>query len=331
MARPTRTTNIRTRRTIPSPTSMPAASEATPVANGFTVEASTPGPGPEEDDRGRDEAVVVERQDQGHEQREEAEGLLPHAVGRAAEREDAHQGDHQHVAAVLEAERQAPDARLDRLGLHRHADERADREDEQEDHRRAVEEPRVERVDVAALVLDPVEAVGDRGPELLQLLGDRLVDALDALLDVVARRELGVACPGFGPPVFGIDLVGARGDDERQTPDDQEDDRQDRERGRESPLLGLGGSLSLVRHLFPSWSSGGRHVTGDRVPSDARSGESPLHQCFTRDPSTWSLRAVGCTVARLSSRLCPRCTGVSMGKLWTNLGHEDPHEVTGPR
>ena len=31
---------------IPSPTSIPAASEATPVANGFTVEASTPVPAP---------------------------------------------------------------------------------------------------------------------------------------------------------------------------------------------------------------------------------------------------------------------------------------------
>ena len=35
-----------TRSTIPSPTSMPAASEATPVANGLTVEASTPVPAP---------------------------------------------------------------------------------------------------------------------------------------------------------------------------------------------------------------------------------------------------------------------------------------------
>ena len=31
---------------MPSPIEMPAASEATPVANGFTVEASTPIPAP---------------------------------------------------------------------------------------------------------------------------------------------------------------------------------------------------------------------------------------------------------------------------------------------
>ena len=69
---------------------IPAASEATPVANGFTVEPITPA-GAEEDDRGRDHPVVVERERQRNHEHEEAERLLPHPVGGAAEREDDHQ------------------------------------------------------------------------------------------------------------------------------------------------------------------------------------------------------------------------------------------------
>ena len=46
MAMETRTTNMRSLRPIPSPRLIPAASEATPVANGFTVEHSTPVPAP---------------------------------------------------------------------------------------------------------------------------------------------------------------------------------------------------------------------------------------------------------------------------------------------
>ncbi len=37
---------ISTRRTMPLPRSMPAASEATPVANGLTVDAMVPVPAP---------------------------------------------------------------------------------------------------------------------------------------------------------------------------------------------------------------------------------------------------------------------------------------------
>ncbi len=41
-----RTIHIAKRSAMPSPSEMPAAAEATPVANGFTVEASTPTPAP---------------------------------------------------------------------------------------------------------------------------------------------------------------------------------------------------------------------------------------------------------------------------------------------
>ena len=79
------------RRPIPSLMLMPAASEATPVANGFTVDASTPVPAPRKMIDDGDHAVVAQRQRQRHEQHEEAERLLPHPVGRPAEREDDHQ------------------------------------------------------------------------------------------------------------------------------------------------------------------------------------------------------------------------------------------------
>jgi hypothetical protein len=40
------TTYMISRNPMPSPSATPAASEATPVANGFTVEASVPTPAP---------------------------------------------------------------------------------------------------------------------------------------------------------------------------------------------------------------------------------------------------------------------------------------------
>ena len=46
MAIATSTIHIAIRTPMPSPRLMPAASEATPVANGFTVEHSTPVPAP---------------------------------------------------------------------------------------------------------------------------------------------------------------------------------------------------------------------------------------------------------------------------------------------
>ena len=134
---------------------IPAASDATPVANGLTVEAITPGPRAEEDDRGRDHAVVAERERQRDQQHEEAQRLLPHPVGRAAEREDGHQDRDQHRAAVPEAQREPADPGLDRVRLHRHGDERADGEHEEEDRRRAVEEAFLVGADEALALSTP--------------------------------------------------------------------------------------------------------------------------------------------------------------------------------
>ena len=58
---------------------------------------------------------------------------------------------------------QAANAGLDRAGLHRHAQEAADHDDEEGDVDGAEQRPRVVVVDVPGCVLDPVEAVDRRG------------------------------------------------------------------------------------------------------------------------------------------------------------------------
>ena len=63
---------------MPSPMLMPAASEATPVANGLTVERDHARAGAEEDDRRRDHAVVAERERQRHEQRRRSPSVSSH-------------------------------------------------------------------------------------------------------------------------------------------------------------------------------------------------------------------------------------------------------------
>jgi hypothetical protein len=101
-------------------------------------------------------------------QDEEPERLFPHAVARSAEREDAHEERDEHRAAVTEPHRQPADTRLDRSGLHRHGNERADGEHEEEDRGGAVQEAPLVRTDESSRVLDAVEPVGRRVPELLE-------------------------------------------------------------------------------------------------------------------------------------------------------------------
>jgi hypothetical protein len=153
----------------------------------------------EEDDRGRDDAVVAEREREGYEEHEEPERLLPHPVSRPADREDRHQDRDQHRAAVAEAQGKTPDPGLDRLRLHRHSDERADRENEQEDRRRPVQQPLFPGPDEAISPLDPVEPVRRRVPQHLEPVAERGIDTVDARLglDLGTRRGLRV---GGGDP-----------------------------------------------------------------------------------------------------------------------------------
>ena len=198
--------------------------------------AQHPRAGPEEDDRGGDDPVVAERERQRDEQHEEAQRLLPHPVGRPAEREDAHEDRDQDRAAVAEAQRQAPDPGLDRSGLHRHRDERADREDEQEDHRRAVQEALLVGAHEPAVVLDPVQAVRRRDPQLLEALGER---GLNALLVALRRPSTTAArgrCRGPGRP-SSSSLSAPAGTKNDATQTSSQDRREDRERGRELELL----------------------------------------------------------------------------------------------
>ena len=176
--------NIATRRPMPSPTPIPAASEATPVANGLTVDASTPAPHP----RKMIAAPVMRSYPRAsvngtsRAKNPSDSSAMPSVV--PAEREHGHEHDDQQRWAVAKAQGQAADAGLDRTRLHRHGDERADRQDEQKDLRCAIQRAGVVDADVAGLVLDAVEAIGRRSPEPVELLyaeGDPYpLDVLDA-------------------------------------------------------------------------------------------------------------------------------------------------------
>ena len=213
-------------------------------------------PRAEEDDRGRHHPVVLERQRQRDHQDEEAERLLPHSIRRAAEREDDHQDRDQDRTAVPEAKREPADPGLDRLRLHRHRDERADREHEQEDRRRAVEEAFLPRPDEALRALHAVEPVRRRVPELLEAERERLVDArrprgqrlrnrrrggLELLRSLAPpgqdrrARRLGLAGrkpvvrAGDGRCRLRIDVVRAGWDEEGRDPDEHQHRGQNRE------------------------------------------------------------------------------------------------------
>ena len=96
----TPTIRITSRPTRPSLSGMSAKPEAIPVANGFTVEPSTPMPAAEQDHRRADERVVARRDHHGDDQDVEGEALLRHAEGRPADGEDGHQqGDQPSLVA----------------------------------------------------------------------------------------------------------------------------------------------------------------------------------------------------------------------------------------
>jgi hypothetical protein len=100
--------------------------------------------------------------------------------------EDPHQDrDHPAFPAAQPLD-QSPDARLDGPGLHGDAQEPADDDDEQRHVDGAEQDPGVVVVDVALLVLDPVEAVDRRGERVDQ-------DPLRVLLHLVIGPRLGGA------------------------------------------------------------------------------------------------------------------------------------------
>ena len=248
---------------------IPAASEATPVENGLTVEAITPRPGAEEDDRGRRPCGRTRARARAARAARRSRASPPTSRRRCRRGRRRHQDRDQDGAAVPEPQREAADPGLDRLGLHRHGDERADREDEEEDRGRAVEEALLPRADEALAALDAVEAVRRRVPQLLEAEAEGGVDARLAGLargDRGAGRRLASAggdaalCRRVRPAARGgrgrrasttaardrcpapghrsrVGLVRARRNEERRDPDEQEDGREDGERGRELELL----------------------------------------------------------------------------------------------
>ena len=115
----------------------PANPDAMPVANGLIVEPMHADAAAEQQERRAGERVVAGRDHDRDDQHVEREALLGHAVGRAAEREQHHQDRDQQPFAALQALDEPGDPRLDRAGLHRHAEEAADDEDEQRDVDRA--------------------------------------------------------------------------------------------------------------------------------------------------------------------------------------------------
>ena len=187
----------------------------------------------EEDDRDRDHPVVPEREREWDEEHEEAERLLPHPVRRAAEREHRHQHRHEQRRTVAEAQREALDAGFDGTGLHRHRDERADGEDEEEDLRRSVEEALFVGAHLAGRdALDAVEPVRRGPPQQAELVRQTAVGAQLALDRVVAVRQLVIAA-GDRTAGLGVVLVDPRRDEEGRDPDDQQDDREHGQGGRE--------------------------------------------------------------------------------------------------
>jgi hypothetical protein len=108
------------------------------------------------------ERVVPGGDHHGDDERVKGETLLGHPEGRPAEREDAHEHGNQPPLSAAHTFDEAADAGLDRAGLHRHAQEPADHEDEQRDVDRAEQRAGVVVVDVPARALDAVEAVDRR-------------------------------------------------------------------------------------------------------------------------------------------------------------------------
>ena len=167
-----------------------------------------------------------------------------------------------------EAHREPADAGLDRPRLHRHGDEGADGQDEEEDRGRPVEETLLPRADRAVTGLDAVQPVGRRVPQLLEAIREGRVDAVLARLrrhlrtrsrlrigrrrsrltrrrddgrdvarrDGRARRQL-VVRPGDRRPGRRIRVVPPRGDEEGRDPHEQQDRSQHGERGRELEFL----------------------------------------------------------------------------------------------
>ena len=142
------------------------------------------------------------------------------------------------------------DPGLDRPGLHRHAEEAADHEDEQRDVDRAEQRPGVVVVDVPGLVLDAVQAV-DRGRERVDEDPRRL------RVDLVVR-------PGDRLAV-GVQVVRAGRDDPGRDRRQHDQREQDRVRGRKREpalLLRFGRRGSLDRR--PPRSTRPRPARGRR-------------------------------------------------------------------
>jgi hypothetical protein len=93
--------------------------------------------GPDHDDRNAGHRVVAGGDHHRDEQRIEGEGLLGHAIGRPAQREQRHQDRDHPLLASLERDHGAADAGVDRAGARHQPEKGADEQHEQGDVGRA--------------------------------------------------------------------------------------------------------------------------------------------------------------------------------------------------
>ena len=158
------------------------------MANGLIVEPSTPMPAPSRITAAPVERVVPGGDHHRHDQGIERERLFGHAVGGAAEGEDDHQDRDHQLFPAGHAGDHAGDAGVDGAGLHRHAEEAADDDDEQGDVDGAEQLAVVPEADVPGLVLDPVQPVDRRLDRIEQ-------DLLWVVLDLAGRCRGSVRRP----------------------------------------------------------------------------------------------------------------------------------------
>ena len=161
IARPT--IRMTSRPTMPSLIETPAKPDAMPVAKGLTVEPSVADPAAEEHDRRAGQGVVAGGDHDRDDQRVKGQALLGHPVAscRRGRRRIIRSGIIHFSRPFIRSTRPR-DARLDRAGLHRHAEEPADHQDEQRDVDRAEQRAGVVVADLPLRVLDAVQAVDRR-------------------------------------------------------------------------------------------------------------------------------------------------------------------------
>ena len=147
--------------------------------------------------------VIPQREHRRNDQGIKGERLLRHAVAGAAGGEDDHQHGDQHPAFLPELLHDRIDAGIDRPGLHGHAQEAADQQDEQRHIDGAVQVAAVVDVNEPGGILDAIHAIDGRGDRLAPILWIGLhgvIGAWDRRSGIVIVILARPGSPGSGPP-----------------------------------------------------------------------------------------------------------------------------------